>query len=156
LLTGEFVPVRKIADDEIVADVRPRGDDLPNIFSGTLVVKEQGIAQVTRTVIKTEIGKIGKALYDTEPKEYGLQREVNKLLRIVAVVPTVLSIGVTVLFALTRGGWLPGVLVGLSLAIALLPSEFPVIFAVFMALGAWRMSKKNVLTRRTSAAESTA
>ena len=62
LLTGESVPVRKVAWDGVREMTRPGGEDLPFVFSGTLIVQGQGIAQVRSTGIQTEMGKIGKAL----------------------------------------------------------------------------------------------
>jgi Ca2+-transporting ATPase len=53
----------------------------------------------------------------------------------------------------TRGDLLQSVLNGLAAAMALLPEEFPVVMTVFLALGAWRLSKVNVLTRKPSAIE---
>src|SRR3990167_5854495 len=66
LLTGESVPVRKVSWDGVRQWERPGGDDLPFVYSGTLVVKGQGITQVQGTGINTEIGKIGKALQAVE------------------------------------------------------------------------------------------
>jgi P-type Ca2+ transporter type 2C len=62
LLTGESVPVRKVAWDGVREMTRPGGEDLPFVFSGTLIVQGQGIAQVRSTGIHTEMGNIGKAL----------------------------------------------------------------------------------------------
>ena len=63
LLTGESVPVRKMPRESLATEesvrVRPGGDDLPNIFSGTLIVQGQGIAEVTATGPRTEMGLIG-------------------------------------------------------------------------------------------------
>ncbi|MBK7215203.1 MAG: hypothetical protein IPH88_18325 [Bacteroidales bacterium] len=56
-------------------------------------------------------------------------------------------------FTLSRGNFMNGILAGITLAMAVLPEEFPVILTVFMALGAWRMSKKKVLTRNPAAIE---
>ena len=58
-----------------------------------------------------------------------------------------------VVYGLTRGNWLAGVLAGIALAMAMLPEEFPVILTIFLALGAWRISRKQVLTRRPPAIE---
>ena len=52
-----------------------------------------------------------------------------------------------------RGAWLTGVLAGLSLAMALMPNEFPVVLTIFLSLGAWRLSKRGVLARRMPAVE---
>ena len=70
-----------------------------------------------------------------------------------ATASIVLCITVTIIYGLTRGNWLKGILSGLALAISLVPEEFPVVLTVFLALGAWRISKKNVLTRRVAAIE---
>ncbi len=62
LLTGEAVPVRKHAVEGVPEAARPGGDDLPFVFSGTLVVHGEGIAEVYATGPRSEIGKIGLAL----------------------------------------------------------------------------------------------
>ena len=153
LLTGESVPVRKRVWDGRLGMSRPGGDDLPFVYSGTLVVKGQGIAQVRSTGPRTEIGKIGKALQILEPEDTNLQKQTGKIVRNFAVVGMALCILVVVVFGLTRGDWLNGFLAGLTLAMATLPEEFPVVLTIFLALGAWRISQHKVLTRRVPAVE---
>jgi P-type Ca2+ transporter type 2C len=153
LLTGESVSVRKKAWDGRLEMGRPGGDDLPFVYSGTLVVKGQGIAQVRSTGPRTEIGKIGKALQILEPEDSNLQQQTGKIVRTFAIVGVALCIIVVVVFGLTRGDWLNGLLAGLTLAMATLPEEFPVVLTIFLALGAWRISQHKVLTRRVPAVE---
>ena len=153
LLTGESVPVSKGAWDGISAEHRPGGDGLPSVYSGTMIVRGQGIARVTATGPRTEIGKIGKALQTLETEETDLQRQTGRIVKTFAIVGAVLCVLVVVVFGLTRGGWVQGVLAGLSLAMATLPEEFPVVMTIFLALGAWRISKRHVLTRRVAAVE---
>jgi P-type Ca2+ transporter type 2C len=153
LLTGESVPVRKTAWDGQQEMVRPGGDDLPFIYSGTLVVKGQGIARVHATGLHTEIGKIGKALQILEPEDTDLQRQTGKIVRNFAILGVSACIIVVVVFGLTRGNWLEGFLAGITLAMATLPEEFPVVLTIFLALGAWRISQRQVLTRRVPAVE---
>ncbi len=153
LLTGESVPVRKRPWDGRLEMGRPGGDDLPFVYSGTLVVKGQGVTKVRATGARTEIGKIGKALQILEPEETNLQRETGKIVRSFAVVGLSLCVLVVILFGLTRGDWLNGFLAGLTLAMATLPEEFPVVMTIFLALGAWRISQRKVLTRRVPAVE---
>jgi Ca2+-transporting ATPase len=148
LLTGESVPVRKSVWDKAAGFARPGGDDLPFIYSGTLIARGRAIAEVLATGQNTEMGKIGKGLQSVKPEGTKIQKEIGRLVRIVAIGGILLCLIVTVLYALTRGGWLQGFLAGLSLAMAMLPEEFPVVLTVFLALGAWRMSKRNILTRR--------
>jgi len=164
LLTGESVSVRKkaVGDRENPQSTtqnpkskiaRPGGDDLPFIYSGTLVVQGQGIAQVQATGIHTEIGKIGKALQTLAPEETLLQKETRLLVSKLAVIAVSICVAVAVIYGLSRGNWLNGFLAAIALAMAILPNEFPVVLTIFLALGAWRISQKQVLTRRMPAVE---
>ena len=153
LLTGESVPVRKTGCVEVPPLARPGGEDLPFVYSGTLVVKGQGIATVLATGSGTEIGKIGKALQSVELEKTPLQTETATIVRNLAFVGALLCAFVIVVFGMTRGDWLNGFLTGITLAMALLPEEFPVVLTIFLALGAWRISQKRVLTRRVPAVE---
>jgi P-type Ca2+ transporter type 2C len=153
LLTGESVPVRKAASAAPVDAVRPGGDDLPFVYSGSLVVQGRGVAVVEAVGLHTEIGKIGKALQSVHLEKTRLQQETARWVRILAIVGGLLCLLVVVLHGLTRGSWLDGVLSGLTLAMAILPNELPVVLTIFMALGAWRISKRHVLTRRVPVVE---
>ena len=154
LLTGEAVPVRKCEQNDAPdAECRPGGDDLPFVFSGTLVVQGHGVARVLATGPRTEIGKIGKALDILEPEKTPLQEETGRLVRVLALMGLILCLLVVVVYGMTRSDWLHGFLAGLSLAMAMLPEEFPVVLTIFLALGAWRISRHNVLTRRVPTLE---
>lgn len=153
LLTGESVPVRKAASAALVDAVRPGGDDLPFVYSGSLVVQGRGVAVVQAVGLHTEIGKIGKALQSVHLEKTRLQQETARWVGILAIVGGLLCLLVVVLHGLTRGSWLDGVLSGLTLAMAILPNELPVVLTIFMALGAWRISKRHVLTRRVPVVE---
>jgi Ca2+-transporting ATPase len=155
LLTGESVPVRKLANAPSGAGpAHLGGDDLPFVFSGTLVVRGSGIAQVTSTGIRTEIGKIGQSLRSLETETPRLQLQTRRLVTMFAIASAVVITLTVVLYGLYRGGWLEGVLAGIALGMSMLPEEFPVVLTVFLAMGAWRISQARVLTRRASAIES--
>lgn len=154
LLTGESVPVRKSSTDAPSTPIgKPGGDDLPFAFSGTLVVSGQAVALVKCIGAKTELGKIGKALQSVDEERTPLQIQTGKVVKTFATFGGILCVLVVVIYWLTRGSLLEGFLAGLSLAMAMLPEEFPVVLTVFMALGAWRISKYRVLTRRVPAIE---
>ena len=157
LLTGESVPVRKVACQESLTMNRPGGDDLPSVFSGTMITQGQGVAEVVATGMRTELGKIGKALQSVVTEQTLLQKETGRLVRNLAFVGLALCTMVVVVYALTRGGsalvWKQGFLAGIATAMATLPEEFPVVLTIFLALGAWRISQKRVLTRRVPAIE---
>jgi len=153
LLTGEPVPVRKNDWDGTEKNIQPGGDDLPFVYSGSMIVQGNGIARVTSTGINTEIGKIGKALEGVNEEPTRLKKEMESLVKKLTIFAAILCVLVIVGYTLTHGSLLNGFLAGITLAMAMLPEEFPVILTVFMALGAWRMSKTKVLTRNPSAIE---
>ncbi|MGZ4854161.1 MAG: cation-translocating P-type ATPase [Candidatus Angelobacter sp.] len=153
LLTGESVPVPKLAGTPNTAMGRPGGDNTPNAFSGTLVVKGRGILEVRATGQGSELGKIGASLASLRPEDTQIQKETNKLVKIFAVIGFVLCAVVTLIFGYTHSNWLKGVLAGLTLAISMVPEEFPVVLTIFLAMGAWRIARQRVLTRRMPAIE---
>ena len=154
ILSGESVPVRKSADKNGGTEFkRPGGDDLPFLYSGSLIVHGQGLAKVIAIGTATEMGRIGKALGQIPEEETVLQKETGKLVKAIFAIALLLCLMVVVTYGLTRGNWLDSILSGITLAMAMLPEEFPVVLAIFLALGAWRISKKDVLTRKAAAVE---
>ena len=153
LLTGESVPVRKISWTAGVHTERPGGDDQPFVYSGTLVVQGQGLVEVKSTGARTEMGKIGTVLQTVERDETRLKGEISRIVRTIAIVGIILCTIIVVVYGMSRGNWIEGLLAGITLAMAILPEEFPVVLTIFLALGAWRISRKNVLTRQVPAIE---
>lgn len=148
LLTGESMPVRKSVWNGENLERRPGGDDLPFVYSGTLVVQGQAAVKVTATGLATEMGKIGKALQSLKIERSSLQKETTHIVKIFALFGIILSATVVIAYGLTRGSWIDGFLSGITMAMAILPEEFPVVLTIFLALGAWRIAKAGVLTRR--------
>ncbi|MFA5322953.1 MAG: cation-translocating P-type ATPase [Smithella sp.] len=156
LLTGESISVRKTAaaqDPVKLTMGKPGGDDIPYVYSGTLVVQGQGIAYIKATGIHTEIGAIGKALQSVVQEDTLLQKETSRIVKAVFLIALILFGLVVMVYGLTRGSWMNGILSGITLAMAMLPEEFPVVLTIFLALGAWRISQKQVLTRKMAAVE---
>ena len=152
LLTGESLPVQKVA--ALGENSIGEGDTTNSrVYSGSLVIRGHGIARVTDTGAQTEIGKIGRHLGRLVTESSNLEKETTKLVRVFGLVSIVVCVLVAVAYGLLRGNWVKGVLSALALAIAMLPEEFPVVLTIFMALGAWRISRKKVLTRRFPAIE---
>jgi Ca2+-transporting ATPase len=139
LLTGESLPVGKKEGDVV--------------HSGTLVTTGHGHALVVATGSRSELGRIGASLAALESGKTGLERETARIVKLVAALAIALSLAMVLYYVATRGEWLAGILAGLTLAMAILPEEFPVVLAVFLALGAWRISRHGVLTRRMPAIE---
>ncbi|MEI7802993.1 MAG: HAD-IC family P-type ATPase, partial [Bacteroidota bacterium] len=153
LLTGESVSVHKSKWNEQDEFVFPSGENSAFVYSATMIVQGHGIAKVFATGPNTQLGKIGKSLETVEQEKTLLQKETASIVKIFSIVGLFTCIILIVVYGLTRGDWLNGILSGLSLAMALLPEEFAVVLTIFMAMGAWRISKKNVLTRKPSTIE---
>lgn len=153
LLTGESVAVRKRAGAAGDIAARPGGDDLPFVFSGTLVVRGGGLCRVTATGPASEIGRIGQSLAALETEAPALARQTRRLVLWFAGIGLAVSLLAAVLYGLLRGSWLEAALAGIALGMSMLPEEFPVVLTVFMAMGAMRMSRQRVLTRRAAAIE---
>ncbi|EIM02959.1 cation-translocating P-type ATPase [Rhodanobacter thiooxydans] len=143
LLTGEAVPVTKLA-----------GREAGQLFASTVVTKGVGVAEVHAIAGATAVGRIGQALADTVEPVSGLQLASRRLIRNLTVGGLLLATAYALLGWLWDGhGLLESVLAGIALTMAILPEEIPVILTVFLALGAWRISKHKVLTRRVPAVE---
>eukprot|EP00727_Mastigamoeba_balamuthi_P007571 m51a1_g3434 putative cation transport atpase (940) ;mRNA; f:630260-633385 len=155
LLTGECVPVRKHVGD-LGADEqlgKPGGDDQPSCFSGSVIVSGKGVGLVRATGRNTLLGQIGKSLNTLETEKTPLEKEVKRLVIVMAIVGACAALAVFLILGITESRWLNAAVAAISLAMGLLPEEFPVVLTVFMSLGAWRISRSRVLTRRNSAIE---
>lgn len=144
LLTGESVAVGKEAGAAGEAGV---------VRSGSVIVQGGGLARVTAIGADTEIGRIGRALQEIDPGRSPLQDEIAMLVKRFAAVAVVIAATAFVLYGATRHDWYAGMLAGITLAMSLLPEEFTLVLAVFMALGAWRLTGSQVLARRTAVIE---
>lgn len=143
LLTGESNAVKKSSQIDAEALV----------YSGTLVIRGNAIAKVYATGVNTSFGKIGSTLRAITEADTPLQFEMKLLIKKLFIIGIVISASVVVAFYFSRGNLVASILNGLSTSMAILPEEFPVVLTVFLAIGAWRLSKQKVLTRKPSAIE---
>ncbi len=153
LLTGESLPVGKRSPAGTEAAESLPENDPARIFAGTLVVRGHGTARVLRTGAETEIGRIGYRMATMRPEKSLLELQVNRLVRTVGLFSFSLCLILALLYGLSRHDWLNGLLAGLTLAMATLPEEFPMVLVIFLAIGAWRISRHQVLVRRLQAVE---
>jgi len=153
LLTGESVPVRKRASADETGWGPAGGEDLPYVFSGTLIARGAGIARVVSTGLHSEMGKIGQALQGISFEQPRLQAQLSWLVRDFGLIGITVAALAVILYGLLRGSWLQAVLGGIAIGMSVLPEEIPLVLAVFMAMGAWRISRARVLTRRAAAIE---
>jgi P-type Ca2+ transporter type 2C len=156
-LTGESAPASKPpANPDVIApgdDMPPGTVSTPFLYAGTLVVRGQGVVQVTRTGNQSALGKIGKSLADIEHEPTPLQKTAGRLVGCLGMFALAFCVVVAVSYGLILDDWVAGALSGLTIAVSLIPEEFPLVLAIFLAIGAWRLASQNVLTRRSAAIE---
>jgi Ca2+-transporting ATPase len=129
------------------------GEHMPFVFSGSLVVQGKGLARVMATGSRTAIGKIGQALASVQLEPTRVQTETDKVVKMIAAASLAVALLLTIFYGASRHDWLNGILVGITFAMALIPEELPVVLALFLGLGAWRIARQRVLTRRVPAIE---
>jgi P-type Ca2+ transporter type 2C len=148
LLTGESFPVRKVEGDEKSKFHVAGGEDKVFVYSSTLIVGGHAIVRVLKTGIDTQVGIIGKELQKPQNEETLLQKETNKIIAIFATVGFFVCLLIVIFYYFTTNNFIEALLSGLAVAMSIIPEEFAVVLTVFLALGAWRMSKHNALTRK--------
>lgn len=147
LLTGESVPVDKAPVDHGNGSVRGA------VSGGTFVVKGQGLAEVTATGNQSQIGRIGLSLAQLHAEDTPLQKQTARLVKVLAGIVGVLCITMVITLGMRTGQWVPALLSGIALAMAMLPEEYAVVLTIFPALGAHRLAHEGVLTRHINAIE---
>lgn len=143
IITGESYPV----------DKSPSKKKHKTVLPGTLVLKGQALGQVTKTGGDTELGKIGESLGKIQDEGTALQKNTRRIVNKLSILVALLTIFVITYYWFTRNDLLAAILTGLTLAMALLPNELPAVLLIFLAAGAWRISKRNVLTRKVPSIE---
>jgi Ca2+-transporting ATPase len=146
LLTGESIPVSKTCSSE-------NSQASSAVYSGTYVIRGQGVFKVTATGVNTEIGKIGSTLNRLDADATPLHKQTARLVKVLAMIGLGLCTTMVITLGLRTGDWLASLLSGIALAMAMLPEEYPVVLAIFPALGAHRLAKQGVLTRHINAIE---
>lgn len=140
ILTGESFPVSKNEKD-------------PLLFAGTVMVSGLAHAKVLAVGASTRLGKLGQSMEEIEKEKTPLQMQISLFVRRMALFG-----GIAFLFVWGYNYWasgdvIHGLLHGLTMAMAALPEEIPVALSTFMALGAYRMIRNNVLTKHPQTVE---
>jgi Ca2+-transporting ATPase len=154
-LTGEAVPVTKrpTLGDAFGEDLDPGGEATPILFAGTLNVRGQGVAQVLRTGEATRIGRISQSLAAIRIEPTLLQKTTGRLVAQMGAFAFIACGMIVLLYGLLRSDWVQGALAGLTVSIALIPEEYPMVLTVFLAMGAGRLARRQVLVRRSAVIE---
>lgn len=123
------------------------------VSAGTLVVSGRAEAVIEAIGSKTTLGQIGVSLKTIKPQRTAVQQQIDKAVKLIAIIAISFSLLVATVVFFSRGELVESILAGLSLAMAMIPEEFPVVLTLFFALGAWRMSHEKVLARRSAVIE---
>lgn len=154
MLTGESAPVSKrSALGQEPSVVTPGIDDASYVFSGNLVTQGTARGEVVATGVRSALGKIGMSLAALGSERTPIQSETRRIVKLVALFGLALAALLALGYGLVRGDWLHAVLAGLTLAMAIIPEELPVVLTLFLGLGAWRLSRESVLARNIAAVE---
>lgn len=138
-LTGESLPVSKSVGDEV--------------FAGTTVLSGRATATVTTTGMRTRYGQVGALVAESQSPSTPLQRAVRRMVEIFGAVAAVACVAVIATEKARGRGWGDSLIAGVSLAIAAVPEEFPMVYTLYLALGAWRLSRERALVRRLPGVE---
>jgi Ca2+-transporting ATPase len=155
-LTGESMPVAK--DTRAISGEAGLGDRSNMLFSGTTVTYGRGKAVVTATGMRAEVGRIASMLREAPPETTPLQKELNKvgkLLGVVVVVIAVVMIGTIILVENVRGfsALFDVLILGVALAVAAVPEGLPAVVTAVLSLGVERMARRNAIVRHLAAVE---
>lgn len=156
-LTGEAEGVWKVSADQ----VQPTEDYWRKdyCYAGTLVTQGTSVVVVDKIGVNTEYGKIGMNVATAPEDPTPLQKQTGKLVKSCTGIAAVLFalVGVFTYFNISDHTFsdrlIESILSGITLAMAMIPEEFPVILTVFLSMGAWRLAKKNSLVRKLPSVE---
>ncbi|MBW8304264.1 MAG: HAD-IC family P-type ATPase, partial [Brevundimonas sp.] len=148
ILTGESAPVVRSGAPAHAPSALSR-----EVFAGTLTGAGQGVVRVTATGPRTALGRIGASLATIDRNPTPLQRSTGRIVALIGALALTFAVAVSLAYGLLRDLWIEGALAGITIAIALIPEEFPVVLSVFLSLGAWRLAQHRVLVRRAAAIE---
>ena len=152
LLTGESLAVDKLARPPVMDGSSTHPTDT-RVHGGTFVVRGNGRVEVTATGLRSQIGQIGLALSQVQEADTPLQHQTAQLVRTLAAMVGVLCVVMVLTLVWRTGQWMPALLSGIALAMAILPEEYAVVLTLFPAMGARRLTREGVLTRHINAIE---
>ena len=156
-LTGEAEGVWKVPTDGTKKTTDYWRNDY--CYAGTMVTQGSAVVHVDKTGGETEYGKIGVHVAEAPMERTSLQKQIGKIVKFCAGLAATLFLLVAFVTWLnvpmfpTGERIIASILAGITLAMAMIPEEFPVILTVFMSMGAWRLAKKNSLVRKLPSVE---
>jgi len=160
-LTGEAEGVWKVVWKVATDGTKKSSDYWRNdyCYAGTLASQGTAVIQVDKIGVSTEYGKIGANVAEAPTEKTPLQNQIGSIVKLSAIIAVVLFILAGLFTWLNiadhefKARIIESILSGITLAMAMIPEEFPVILTVFMSMGAWRLAKKNSLVRKLPSVE---
>ncbi len=151
-LTGESIPIHKRTEPISVQDL-PLGDRNNMVFGGTIVTYGRGRGVVVATGMRTEVGRIAEMLQSVESGRTPLQRNLDKVGRVLAQAALLIVAAVVIVAVIRDQPLLEMFIFGIALAVAAVPEALPAVVTISLAIGVQRMVKRNALVRRLPAVE---
>jgi len=139
-LTGESIPVEKQQENLF--------------FSGTTIIQGRGLGKILKTGASTRYGKIAGLLESTSNEGSPLQKKINGLVKQIVLVAVGLAIALFLIEYFRSQQFLQSLIVAVTFGMAAVPEEFPLVFTLYLSLGAWRLSKSGVLVKSLPSVES--
>ena len=132
---------------------------LNKCYSGTDITSGMGIIRITSVGNKTELGLIGESINSVKKEKTPLEIQINKLVFVCTIISGIIFILTLIItyinhpeLALSKR-IVESILAGITIAMATIPEEIPVVLTVFLAMGAWELTKEKTLTRNTKTIE---
>ena len=153
-LTGESEVVYKNTKDDDVNHFK-----LNMCYSGTNVTNGLGIIEIVAVGKNTEFGRIGESLNDIKTEKTPLEKQINKLVFVCTIISGIVFVLTIIINYINHPELVfsdrivEAILSGVTIAMATIPEEIPVVLTVFLAMGAWNLTKKKTLTRNMKTIE---
>lgn len=138
-LTGESVPVEKSEGDRF--------------FCGTEVVSGSGVGRVEGTGQFTRFGRIASLVSETPLRDTPLQKDIQRLVRRLFLISMILAATIFIGEWIRGGVWTQALISSLTFAMSAVPEEFPIVFTLFLSLGALRLARHGVLVKALPSVE---
>ena len=123
------------------------------VYSGSLTVSGLAVFKVEKIGTETKLGKIGQSIQNIKGEQSPLQIQITKFVKWMAIIGIVVFLLVWAYSFWQSRDIIESLLVGLTLAMSILPEEIPVAFTTFMALGAWKLMREGIIIKRSSVVE---
>lgn len=138
-LTGESIPIEKIIGNEAL--------------SGTNILTGSGIVEIQKTGLSSQMGSIAKILKEFDSVPSPLLRSINRIVKYAFAIALVIAALIFIINILDSKGVAPSLISALTLAMAAIPEEFPIVFTLYLSFAAYRLSQKGVLVKSLPAVE---